>query len=692
MSLMAYGRDYDVVKQLRPEPPTPDEQAADKVVSDIEFDIFRHKMKMVAMEGKETTMRLGASTGMRWGDVAFGIFTAQGDLAVCATGIYFHALLGQLPLKYLIKHWKNEPSVGISEGDSFFFNDPFYCGVHAADMGLAIPIFHNGRLLCFAACAVHTGECGATDPGGLGNGSRSRYDDGILVPPLKIGEKHRLREDILTMLANMNRDPRTMILDIKARLAAVRVVERRIQELVAEKGEAFFVGALRRILTVTGEAARRKVSQLNDGVFRQARFIDILGTESGLLKVMLTVHKKGDKIHLDFSNTSPLLPEWPINCYFQGAVAQASLYLCGWFFYDLSANNALLEALEWSFPDDALVNAGGDATTSLAPLSMNTVYQAMIQCGARMTFAYDSKRAVASWFTAFAVPFFGGVNQFGDPVADVAPEMNSTGAGARSDMDGVHSAGSFFASMSDCSDVETSEADRPFVYTFRSHFNGSYGHGKYRGGSGTGFGMMVHGVPVMYVGGFGNGSRHPATPGVFGGNAVPPVFIRTVEGSNYQALLATGARRPHRYGDLYTPGNAETGTPGYHNISMPTQPVAQGDTFYTCTGGGAGYGDPLERTPEAVLQDLRDQVVSPWAAANIYCVAADEHLLKIDEAQTARLRAAARAARRQRGKSWDDFHSEWNAKRPGPQVLRCYGSYPDPIDGMPRQSRAAIAG
>ncbi|MBI2962790.1 MAG: hydantoinase B/oxoprolinase family protein [Deltaproteobacteria bacterium] len=691
MSSTAYGRDHEVVQRLRPEPPSAEELAADELVSGVEFDIFRHKMKMVAQEGKETTMRLGASTGMRWGDVAFGIFTAQGDLAVCATGIYFHALLGQLPIKFLVKHWRNDPSVGCNQGDSFFYNDPFYGGVHAADMGLAIPIFHAGRLICFAAAAVHTGECGGTDPGGLGNGSRSRYDDGILIPPLKVGEGYQLREDILTMLATMNRDPRTMILDIKARLAAVRVVERRIQDLIAEKGAAFFVGALRRILTVTSEAARRKVSRLNDGVFRQARFIDTLGVEPGLIKVMLTVRKKGDKIFLDFENTSPLIPDRPLNCYFQGAVALAALYLCGWFFYDLPANNGLLEAVEWKFPDDALVNAKGDATTSLAPLSMNTVYQAMFQCGARMTFSYDPERAVASWFTAFAVPFYGGLNQHGDPVADVTPEMNSCGAGACRDRDGVHSAGSFFASMSDCSDVETSEADRPFVYTFRGHFDGSYGHGKHRGGSGTGFGMMVYEVPAMHMGGFGNGSRHPATPGVFGGGAVPPVFIRTVRGSNYRSLLAERAQRPRNYGELYRPENPETGTPVYHDISMPIEPLNEGDTFYVCTGGGAGYGDALERDPRAVLQDLRDGVVSAWAARNVYFVATDEHRLRVDEEETARLRAAERAARKRRGKSWEAFHAEWNRKRPAPEVIRGYGSYPDPLDGMAAQDRPTAA-
>ena len=128
-------------------------------------------MKMIALEGKETTMKLGASTAMRWGDVAFGIYTAQGDLAVCATGIYLHAVLSQIPVKYIVKHWRDDASVGLRDGDSFFYNDPFYGGVHNADMGLAIPVFADGELVGFIGAAVHTGECGGSEPGGMVNGS-----------------------------------------------------------------------------------------------------------------------------------------------------------------------------------------------------------------------------------------------------------------------------------------------------------------------------------------------------------------------------------------------------------------------------------------------------------------------------------------------------------------------------------------
>jgi len=683
MNGTAYGRDLEVVQRLRPESMTPEEEAAQVFIDDVDFEIFRHKMNMIAQEGKETTMKLGASTGMRWGDVAFGIYTAQGDLAVVATGIWFHAVLGQVPVKYIVKHWINDPSVGVREGDSFFFNDPFYGGVHSADMGLCVPVYYQGKLVCFAGALVHTGESGGIDPGGMSNRSQSKYHEGLLVPPMKIGENYTLKEDVLTMLANMTRDPRTMILDIKARLAASRIAQRRIIEVIEQKGLQFFIGALRKVLTVTAEAAKKKVSQLNDGVYRQPRFMDTLGIEPGLLKLNITLTKEGDRLKLNFKDTSPMLEDRPVNSFFNGIVGLAMVYFCGWFFYDLPANNGLLEVLEWEFPPDAFINAQGDAPTSLAPFPETCFAHGMFLCGARLTYNYDPLRAVAAWFQGFGVPIFGGMNQWGEPVADITAELNATGCGARPDMDGVNCAGSFFATMSDCSDVETTESDRPFLYLFRNYFKTSYGHGRFRGGAGVGFGLMMHHVPWVAMGSFGYGSKFPATLGIFGGYAVPPVFITTVRSSNVKALLAeANSSFPLTTDQLFEGNNPEQGHREFHHMSMDIQPFMNGETFYVTVGGGAGYGDPLEREPSSVLKDLRDGITTHWAAKNIYHVAYDEQTLRLDPERTSQLRKQAREERIGKAKPYDAFESEWLKLRPPEKVIKRFGAYPHPSEGM----------
>lgn len=145
MNGMAYGRDTEVVQRMRPEPMTQEELEAQDKIDEVDFEIFMHKMNMIAQEGKETTMKLGASSGMRWGDVAFGIYTTQGDLAMVATGIWFHAVLGQIPVKYIVKHWLNEPSVGVKEGTRFSLTTPFTAGYTLRTWGCACQCFMKGN-------------------------------------------------------------------------------------------------------------------------------------------------------------------------------------------------------------------------------------------------------------------------------------------------------------------------------------------------------------------------------------------------------------------------------------------------------------------------------------------------------------------------------------------------------------------
>lgn len=684
-----YGRDHEVVQRLRPEPVTERETRAIDSLDELDFEITRHKLTMIALEGKETTMKLGASTAMRWGDVAFGIYTAQGDLAVCATGIYHHAVLSQIPVKYIVKHWAEESSVGLKEGDSFFYNDPFYGGVHNADMGLTIPVFADGELVCFIGAAVHTGECGGSEPGGMVNGAQSRYDEGMLVPPIKIGENFTLKEDLLGMLATMTRDPRTLLLDIKARLAASRIAERRVKEVIAEKGADFLVGSLRKVLAVTAEAARSKVSKIHDGIYRQPRFIDSVGPEIALLKINLEIEKRGERLILRLHNSSPMLTNRPINSYFQGLLGLAMVYFCGWFFHDLPANNGLLEAIEWEFPEDSFVNAKGDVPVSYAPATQVCFAQGMFMAGARMLYSVDPKRAVGAWHTGFAVTVYGGHNQWNEPIADITPEINATGAGARSDMDGVHAAGAFFATMSDCGDVESTEADRPFLYLFRNLFNNSYGHGKFRGGAGVGFGVMVHGVPALAIGGMGFGTRFPTTLGIFGGRAAPPAFTQIVHNSSMKQQLARGDRTlPHKMGDLYDRVSAESGDRIYADLSAPPKLFLEGDTLYVPVTGGAGYGDVLERAPESVIGDLRNGVVTTWAARHIYGVVHDEDTLLLRAQETELLRSEIRAARLKRAKPFHAFNKEWQMLKPREEVLLYYGSFPHPESGT---TDAAVA-
>jgi acetophenone carboxylase len=196
--------------------------------------------------------------------------------------------------------------------------------------------------------------------------------------------------------------------------------------------------------------------------------------------------------------------------------------------------------------------------------------------------------------------------------------------------------------------VETTESDRPVLYLVRNYFKSSYGYG------------------------------------------TPTTFVRTVAGSNLKALLEEGKTTlPHTLDEVYEPGNPEEGEEGFHHICVSVRALMNGDTFTFLVGGGAGYGDALERDPEAVLRDLRDGMTTHWAARNVYRIVYDEQTLRLDTDGTERSRKLARAERLRRAKPFDVFAKEWTRLRPPDPVIRHYGSYPLPGRGRPTASEEA---
>lgn len=304
--------------------------------------------------------------------------------------------------------------------------------------------------------------------------------------------------------------------------------------------------------------------------------------------------------------------------------------------------------------------------------------KALSQIGSKMLFPVDPQRAVAAWFKGFNMAYFGGMNQYGEPLADVGAEMNAGGLGARPDMDGVHVAGAFFAALSDSGDVEAIEVDRPFMYPFRRFFQDSFGFGKFRGGAGLDYGLMVHHVPWLFMGGAGFGSKIPSTIGLFGGYAIPTFVAIKVKQNNLKEMYSKADPAiPFSTQELLEK-NSVDGKVEVWPISCPGEVLMNGDVFIAAVGGGAGYGDVLERDPDLVMQDLKDGLISHWAAKNIYHISYDPVTLRFDAGETEKWRNAEREARKQRGLPFREFERRWSQKHPPAQVLRYYGNWPNP--------------
>ncbi len=195
--------DMTFTDKLKPEPFDEFELDCVSCLDRIDFEIASEKLNMIVEEAKDIFVRSGVSSMLRSGDVSVGLYTAKGDMVSAACGSYLYAVCGQPQIKYICYRWKDHPDVGVKPGDIFYANDAVYGGVHNPDQFAFVPIFYEERLLAWAAAACHQPETGACEPGGMPVSARTRYDEGLKLSPIRIGENFTLREDLLEMMANM---------------------------------------------------------------------------------------------------------------------------------------------------------------------------------------------------------------------------------------------------------------------------------------------------------------------------------------------------------------------------------------------------------------------------------------------------------------------------------------------------------
>src|SRR3990172_2699511 len=212
-------RDLELLKHWKAEHITERERAAMESLEPTDYAIYSRKLELICWEGRNVLQKMGISPMIEAGDVVIGIYTTQGDLAVGVMGTQLHMINGQIGIKYILKYFKDDPLVGIHKGDLFYFNEAMVGGMHPCDQIMAMPIFYGDEIVAWVAVASHEIETGACEPGGNPPTAKSRYDEGLKITPMRIGENYVLRPDIMGFIENMVRDPRQMTQDVKAHLA-----------------------------------------------------------------------------------------------------------------------------------------------------------------------------------------------------------------------------------------------------------------------------------------------------------------------------------------------------------------------------------------------------------------------------------------------------------------------------------------
>ena len=647
-------------------------------LGDIELDLLTHKLTSIVEEARDVYTALSISEGAMLGDMNCGLFTASGDPVVVGTGIYFHTLLNNAQLKYILRYYRDDPSVGLADGDMFFFNEELAGGVHNFDMFAAMPIFWEGELIAWAEVGGHQGETGSITPGGFAPTATSRYEEGFHMPAVRIGRNFQLRRDILDYMAGTVRNGFIFTVDLKSRLATLFQMRNRVLREVEKRGADAVVGGMRRLL-IKGEAdARARLREINDGIFRSVLFNDENGTFFGLTRIPVTVFKEGDAMTVLLQGVSPENGKGPYHCTWHLSRAATAVYLFSYFFRGLAPNAGLLEPITYYVEGPSIMNAGDELAHGLGNHVCSFVTQNMYMIGAKMLFGSPYREAVqAPHSRNFVQPVFAGTNRRGYFAANISGTANSAGGGGRYDMDGEPALGFYWAPWADAGEVEEMDERQPHFILSRKLDKNFHGFGKYRGGTPLVEVASACGDQACTVSSWGSCDKLSFNYGLFGGYAGPPNPRVVIRGSDVFDRLRAGddlalgqydaLTRQEIAGDYIMTSSAK-------NAEL----FEEGDMIIHSVGAGGGYGDVLERDPEAVLGDWMEGAITLDVAEQVYHVAIDAESASIDRAKTGKRRRAERRKRLAKARPFDEFIAEWRRRRPREDILGFYGSWPEP--------------
>jgi N-methylhydantoinase B/oxoprolinase/acetone carboxylase alpha subunit len=245
--------------------------------------------------------------------------------------------------------------------------------------------------------------------------------------------------------------------------------------------------------------------------------------------------------------------------------------------------------------------------------------------------------------------FAGGIDNKGQVFAAFNFESNCSGSGAQSNYDGLSAANSVWNPEVNMSDCETFEHIWPLMWLGRGVYKDGGGYGRRRGGAGVESMYVIENNP-KYVesGSISSGDAVFCSPGLFGGYPAPAAYRYTYRNTNYRELIEKRLPLPHAEGE--DPSNPELVRRMKGNLVRgaaqdASRPYAPFDLIDHHSGGGGGWGDPLNRDLADIRNDLADGLITEWCARNVYKVAFAPGTLQINEDETCRLREEERKAR-----------------------------------------------
>lgn len=565
----------------------------------VTIEVIRNRLDTIAEEMQETMLKSAHSIILKEGaDASSAVFSPSGDVVAQSTSHPLH-LGALLPAVRTILN--KFPVSEMHEGDVFCLNDPYNGGTHLPDLIVVVPGFFDGEVVVLGAALAHHQDFGGMAPGSMTIDATEHFQEGLILGPLKLFDAGKPNQTLFSIIERNVRIPLDVVGDIQAEVAAGRTVARRTLELIEEFGLETYRVVVESLLDRAEVLTRSEIEKLPDGEYLFEDCIDNDGIElERPLFIRVRAKISGGSMELDFEGTSSQA-KGPINTSPTGALGPAFYVLRAITDPSIPNNSGCFRALSVKIPEGTILNPRRPAPVSIRAHTLKRVVDVLF--GALAQAAPD--RVPAASHGSLTCVSYGGTNPT-TKIPWVYMECSVGGTGGTSIRDGVDDLDTDIANAGNIP-AEALEIEHPFRVWMNRLRPDSGGAGEFRGGLGLERLIeLLEGEAVVSH----RSDRFTTQPwGLRGGHP--------------GALWKTIVERP-RSADEIIP-------------SRKTTRIEGGDRLHIFTGGGGGYGDPLDRTAELVIEDVARGKVSVEAAARDYgLVFTHDHVCDLEATQSER--------------------------------------------------------
>ncbi len=532
----------------------------------IETEIIRGALVAAAEEMSVTIWRTSRSSVVREIlDYSTCVFDADGFSVAQAARMPVHLNSMASCLRTLIESYV--PLEAWEEGDVILTNDPYSGGQHLPDVQTFTPVFHNGVRVGIAGILVHHLDVGGGAPGSYDANATEVFQEGICFPPVKIARRGEVNEDLVKVFLRNSREPENVGGDFASQLAALKVGARSIQRIAERYGAERLHDACNTIQRQSEELMRAAIAAVPDGRYTFADFVDDDGLGSDPIRIHATLDVQGDEALVDLSGSDEQVPG-PVNCTLN---MSSSAVVCGVLMaigQDIPANAGCYRPIKIEAPLGSVVNAARPAAVANRMAVGHRVVNAVMGSFAQ---ALPDKVPASYYGVSYAYALQAFAEDGSRPVYF---DLECGGWGAHPDADGANAFSCGFHNVSN-SPIEMIEQDYPLTFQTYGLVPDSGGAGRTRGGLGLVREFRLDAPTGRFV---ANLDRFEIPPyGLAGGDAgrAGRLTLRRADGD--EVMLSSKVR----------------------DVEMN-----RGDSIRLETAGGGGYGDPADRTEDAVIADL----------------------------------------------------------------------------------------